>query len=65
MAGQLAILHRKDLSAGHYVQTFQANFLIHAKLLDTIDFYHFVPLSVTMTLAGVTRSVQSFLADLH
>ena len=28
-------------------------------LTDTIGFYHLVPLSVTLTLDGVTRSVQS------
>ena len=28
-------------------------------LIGTIDFYHFIPLSLTLTLVGVTRSAQS------
>ena len=35
----------KNLNVGHCVQTFLPNVFIPAMLIDTIDFYHFVPLS--------------------
>ena len=34
-------------------------------LKGTIDLYHFRPLSLTLTLAGITRSVQSKTSWLH
>ena len=49
----------KNFNVGHYMQTFQPIFLIPAMLIGTIDFYHFIPISLTLTLAGVTRSAQS------
>ena len=35
--------------ANCYTQTVQPNFFISAMLICTIDFYHFVPLSLTLT----------------
>ena len=42
----------KNLNVGHYMQTFQPNFVISAMLKGTTDFYHFIPLSLTLTVAG-------------
>ena len=41
------------LNVGHHVQTFYPDFfVIPVMLIGTIDFYHFIPLSVTLTMAG-------------
>ena len=45
-------MHGKGFNVGHYTQTFQAIFFIPAMLIGTINFYHFIPLSVTLTLSG-------------
>ena len=42
----LAILLDKDLSVGH------TDFVLPAMHIGTIDFCHFIPLSLTLTLAG-------------
>ena len=34
------------------MQTFQPIFVVPAMFVGTIDFYHFIPLSLTLTLAG-------------
>ena len=34
------------------MQAFQQNFFIPAVLIGTIGFYHFIPFTVTLTLAG-------------
>ena len=34
-------------------------FIIPAMLIGTFDFYHFIPLSVTLTLPGLTRSTRN------
>ena len=65
LSGKLAVLHGRNFNMGCYAQSFQPKFFIPAKLLGTICFYHFVLLSVTLTLAGVTRSVQSKTFQLH
>ena len=36
---------------GHYLEIFQQNFVILAIIIGIIDFYHFIPLSVTLVLA--------------
>ena len=49
---QLTILHGKNFNVGHYMLTFQPNLFTPAKLIGTIGFYYFIPLSLTLTLAG-------------
>ena len=40
-------------NAGDYMQTVQPDlFFISTMLMGTIDFYHLVPLSLTLTLSG-------------
>ena len=56
---QPAHLCGRNLSVGHCVQTLQLNLFISAVLLRTIDFSHFIPLSLILTLAGVMRSAES------
>ena len=34
-------------------------------VIGTVDFYHLIPLSLTLTLAGVTRSARSETCWLH
>ena len=51
-AGGCAVLCGKNLSVEHYIQTFQPNVFLPAMLIGTIDFYHFIPHSVTLTLTG-------------
>ena len=41
----------KTFNVGHYAQTFQQSSFIPAMLTGAIDFYHFIPLSLTLTLA--------------
>ena len=48
------------------MQTFQPNVFTPTILIGIIDFYHFIPFSVTLTLAAVvTRSVESKTCGLH
>ena len=42
-----SVLHGRHLYAGHNAQTFQQNAYVPAMLIDTIDLYHDIPLSVT------------------
>ena len=44
----------------NYLHTFQPKFFIPAMLTGTINFYHFLPLSVTLICLGVTRLAQSW-----
>ena len=60
-----AVLHSKNLNAGRYLQTFLPSVFIPAMLIHTIDFYHFIPLLLTLILAGATRSAQSKTYWLH
>ena len=48
-AGQQAGLHDKDLSIGHCKQTVLPKFFVPAMLIGTIDFCHFISLSLTLT----------------
>ena len=41
---------QKDFNVGHYTQTVQLKIFIPVMPIDTIDFYHFVPLSLPLTL---------------
>ena len=50
--GQPAVLHGKNFNVGYCKQTFRPNTFILAMLIGTIEFCHFIPLSVTLTLAG-------------
>ena len=49
LAGRQAVFCGKNLNTGHYVQTVQPNLYIPAILIGTIDFYHFILLSMTLT----------------
>ena len=53
------VFRGKNFSVGYCTQTSELNFFIPAMLIGTIDYYHFIPLSLTLTLPGVTWSVQS------
>ena len=53
-ASRPGFLRGKYFYAGHYTEAFQPIFSIPA-IIGTIDFYHFVPLSMALTLARVTR----------
>ena len=46
------VLYGKNFNVGQYMQTFQPTFFIPALLIGTIGFYHFIPLSLTLTLPG-------------
>ena len=46
-------------------QTIPPNFPINAMLIGTIDFHHFILISLTLTLPGVTKSTQSKTYWLH
>ena len=54
MLVQLAeLMFCKNLGSGCYVQTYQPNYFIPAMLvIGTVNFYDFIPLSVTLTLDG-------------
>ena len=51
-AGRPAILRGKNFNIGHYMQTVPPNVFIPAMLIGTTDFYHFIPLSLSLTLPG-------------
>ena len=51
----LAILHRISLHIEHYIQTVQPLSPILASLIDIIDLYHFVLLSVVLTLDDIHK----------
>ena len=47
-----AVFCGKNVNVGHYTRTVQPIFFIPAMLISTIDFYHLIPLSLTLTLPG-------------
>ena len=51
----LPVLCGQKINIGHCMQTFQSFFSVPAMLVATIDFYHFVPISVTLTVGGGLR----------
>ena len=59
-ASQPAVLCVKNLNIGHYTQTVQPNFFIPALLIDTIDFYHCIPFSLTLTLSRGQVSLMAY-----
>ena len=61
------ILRGKNFNVGHYTQIFQQKSCIPAMLIGTICFYHYIPISLTLslTLPGGTRSAQSKISWLH
>ena len=63
--GWLFDLHSNNLHVWHCMQTFPPNSFIPARCISTIDFYYFIPHTVTLTLPGVTRSAQSKTSWLH
>ena len=60
-----SVLCGKSFNTGHGTQTFQPVLLIPAMLIGTMDFYHFIPLSLTLTLPGGHKvsTKQSLLAS--
>ena len=66
LAGQLAILHGENFYVGFHA-SFSTQF-IHkwpVMFVGTIDFYHFIPLSMTLILTGGRKvgSKQNLLAS--
>ena len=51
-SGRSTVLRDKNFNVGHNKQPFQTISFIPAMLTSTIDLYHFIPLLVTMVLAG-------------
>ena len=67
LASQPAVLCSKNFDIGHYMQIFEPTLFIPAMLIGTIDFYHFIPPSLTMALPGghkVSKNLLDYL-DLH
>ena len=62
---QAAILRGKNFNIVCYAQTFQLQIVVPAMLMETIDCYHFIQLSVTLTLAGRHKvsTMQNLLAS--
>ena len=60
-----SILRDKNLNAGYYKQTFQPPFFTPVMFIGTIDFHHFIPLSLTSTLTGGHKvsAIQTLLAS--
>ena len=56
MVGHCPSIHQsfvaKPWNVGYYTQTIQPNSIIPAMLIDSIDFYHFIPLSETIPWLG-------------
>ena len=65
LPSQPVVLHGKNLSYEHYMQTVQANFFIPAMLTGTIDICHFIPLSLTLTLVGGHKINKKQILRLH
>ena len=49
LAGWLSVLCGKNFNVRCYMQTFHPNLFIPTMLVGTIDFYHCIPLSLTLT----------------
>ena len=47
-----AVLRGKNVNVAHYTQTVQPIFFIYAMLIDTMDFFQLIQLSLTLTLPG-------------
>ena len=54
-SGRPADSSGKNFYVGHYTQTFEPNLFIPAMLIGTVDFYHFIRLSLTLTLPRVRK----------
>ena len=52
MFSRLSCLAKKKSNIGHSTQTVLRNFFLPAMLIGTIHFYHFIPLSLTLTVPG-------------
>ena len=50
LAGWLSALFGKNFNVRCYMQTFQPNLFIPTMLVGTSDFYHCIPLSLTLTV---------------
>ena len=56
-----AILGGKNIHAGHFTQTVLNQIIfIPALLIGVINFYHFIPLSVTFALPGGSAESKSY-----
>ena len=42
----------KIFNVGHYMPTVQPNYIVPAMLIGTINFYHFILFSLTLTMPG-------------
>ena len=60
------VLRGKQLNVRHYTQTVQPNSFLPSMLIGMIDFYHFIPLSLILTLPGDHKvsAKQNLLASL-
>ena len=65
LARGLSILHGKKFNVGRLFANFQPNMFTSARIIGTIDFYHFITLSMTLTLARghKVRTNQNLLAS--
>ena len=52
LASRPAVLHGKSFKVVDYVQLFNQFFIVPDRLIGTSNFYHFIPLSLTLTLSG-------------
>ena len=57
LTGWLAALHGQNLNTGHYMQTCLPKFFIPVMLISAIDFYHSVPLSLTLALTNMKENL--------
>ena len=64
-AGHSVFLHGKNINVGHNTQTFGPKLFIPAMFTGTFDFYHLIPLSLTLTLliGHKVSAKQNFLAS--
>ena len=58
LPGRPAVVHGKTVEVGYYTQNVQPSYFLPAMLIGTIEFCHVVPQSLTLILAGGTRSAQ-------
>ena len=52
MNGQLVVLVWQNFQVRYYKQTFQSISFVPTMLVGTIDFHHFIPLSLTLIVPG-------------
>ena len=52
LPGRSVAFHGKNSNIEHYTQTVKPNVFVPTMLLGTVDFYHFILFSLTLTLPG-------------